>query len=281
MRLAMTSLVPAAVVAVMLAGCETKITRISAVCRAGDQPTDTVHWFYTSKVDPTVIKRIPRAIDITLHYNGADPRMVPPITTYFYRKSGAALRVVSTASATIPPSGTFVYHVDTGGYDQALAATGREQAEEVAFVVAVDGSYFGGLLSPPSCGRWPDGHLDIDNASELPDLKDKHPLNMAATDWLKVSSLPTVVLRTEGPEVSTYAFFAAPIALTATGNETSVPTDLPKRAAEVGVTPATSTFTITGAPTPTIGSAPGAVLIGAAPAENPIGPSAGKPGGNP
>ena len=281
MRLAMTSLVPAAVVAVMLAGCETKITRISAVCRAGDQPTDTVHWFYTSKVDPTVIKRIPRAIDITLHYNGADPRMVPPITTYFYRKSGAALRVVSTASATIPPSGTFIYHVDTGGYDQALTATGREQAEEVAFVVVVDGSYFGGLLSPPGCGRWADGHLDIDKAAELPDLRDKHPLNMTATDWLKVSSLPTVVLRTEGPEVSTYAFFDAPIALTGTGNETSVPVDLAKRAAEVGVTPATPTFAITGAPTPYINGVPGAVLIGAAPAENPIGPSAGKPGGNP
>src|SRR5580658_1204823 len=274
MRLAMQSLVPAPVLAVMLAvmlsGCETKITRISVVCRAGDQPADTVHWFYTSKVDPTVIKRIPRAIDITLHYNGADPRAVPPITTYFYRKDGAALRVVSTANATILPAGTFIYHVDTGGYDQALTATGREQAEEVAFVVVVDGSYFGGLLSPPGCGRWADGHLDIDKAAELPDLRDKHPLNMTATDWLKVSSLPTVVLRTEGPEVSTYAFFNAPIALTGTGNETSVPTDLAKRAAEVGVTSATPTFTISGAPTPYIGSAPGAVVVEAAPADNPI-----------
>jgi hypothetical protein len=104
---------------------------------------------------------------------------------------------------------------------------------------------------------------------------------MTANDWLKVSSLPTVVLRTEGPEVSTYAFFNAPIALTGTGSETIAPTDLARRAAEVGVTAATPTFTITGAPTPYIGSAPGAVLIGAAPAQNPIAPSAEKPGGNP
>jgi len=281
MRLAMKSLATAAVLALTLSGCEPKITRISVVCRAGDQPADTVHWFYTSKVDPTVVKRIPRAIDITLHHSGTDPRAVPPITTYFYRPDGAALRVISTASAVILPAGTFVYHVDTGGYDQALTAAGRGEPEEMRFVVAADGSYFAGVLSPPSCGRWPDAHLDIDKASELPDLRDKHPLNMAAADWLNVSSLPTVILRTEGPEVSTYAFFSAPIALTGTSNETSAPTDLAKRAAEVGVTPATPTFTITGAPTPYIGSAPGGVLIGAAPAENPIAPPAGKPGGNP
>ena len=281
MRLALKTLATAAVLAVALSGCETKITRISVVCRAGDQPTGTVHWFYTSKVDPTVIKQIPRAIDITLHYEGANPRVVPPITTYFYRKDGAALRVVSTANATILPASTFIYHVDTGGYDQALTATGREQPEEVAFLITVDGSHFGGLLSPPSCGRWADGHLDIAKASEVPDLKDKHPLNMGAADWLKVSSLPTAVLRTEGPEVSTYAFFTAPIALTGTGNETSVPDDLAKRAAEVGVTPATPTFAITGEPTPYIGSAPGAALIKAAPADNPIAPPGAKPGGNP
>ena len=226
MRLAL-----AAVLAVTLFGCGPKISRISVVCRPGDQPANTVHWFYTSKVDPTVVRQIPPAIDITLHYNGADPWAVPSITTYFYRKDGAALRVVSSAAATLLPAGTFVYHVDTGGYGRALTAAGRGDTDELDFVVAVDGRYFSGLLSPPKCGRWPDGHLDIDQASQLPDLKDKHPLNMAATDWLKVSSLPTVILRTEGPEVSTYAFFNAPIALTATGNETSAPTDLAQRAA--------------------------------------------------
>ncbi len=290
MRLAIRSLATAAILALTLSGCEPKITRISVVCRAGDQPADTVHWFYTSKVDPTVVKRIPRAIDITLHHDGTDPRPVPPITTYFYRPDSAALRVISTASAVILPAATFVYHLDTGGYDQALTAAGRGEPEEMQFVIAVDGSYFGGVLSPPACGRWPDAHLDIDKTSELPDLKDKHPLDMAAADWLKVSTLPTVVLRTEGSEVSTYAFFNAPIALTGASNETSAPTDLAKRAAEVGVTPATPTFAITGAPTPYIGSAPGALLLGAAPAANPVGPPGekppgekppGKPGGNP
>jgi hypothetical protein len=52
-------------------------------------------------------------------------------------------------------------------------------------------------------------------------------------------------------------------------------------AAEVGVTQATPTFTITGEPTPHIGSAPGAPRIQAAQAENPIGPPVRKSGGNP
>jgi hypothetical protein len=281
MRLALRSLATAAALALTLAGCGPKITRISVVCRPGDQPADTVHWFYTSKIDPTVVKQIPPAIDITLHYNGASPWAVPPITTYFYRKDGAALRVVSTAAAMLPPAGTFVYHVDTGGYGRPLTDVGRGENDELDFVVAVDGRYFHGLLSPPSCGRSPDGHLDVDQASQLPDLKASQPLNMAADEWLKVSSLPTVVLRTEASEVSTYAFFPAPLGLTDTGSETSVPTDLAKRAAEVGVTPATRTFAIAGEPTPYIGSAPGAVLIKAGPAANPVGPPEKKPGGTP
>jgi hypothetical protein len=279
MRLALMTLATAAGLGLSLFGCQSKITRISVVCRAADQPTDTVHWFYASKVDPTVIKEIPASIDITVHYDGAAPRAVPSITTYFYRPDGAALRVVSTATATMPPAGAFIYHVDTGGYNLALLSTGREEPEELSFVVAVDGSYFGGLLSAPTCGRWPDGHLDIGKAPGVPDLKGKHPLDMAAADWLKVSSLPTAVLRTEGPEVSTYAYFTSPIALTGTGDETPVPEDLAKRAAEVGVTPATPTFAITGAPTPYIGSAPGADLIRAAPAENPLGAPGGATGG--
>jgi hypothetical protein len=262
MRPALRSFVTAVLLAVTLSGCETKVTQISAVCRPGDQPTAPVRWFYTSKVDPSLIKRIPRAIDITLHYTGAEPRAVPPITTYFYRKNGATLRVASSAKATMPPKGTFTYHVDTGGYDQALTKTGRGPAEELAFFVEVDGSYFGGLLSPPTCGRWADGHLDLGKASEVPNLKDKHPLNVAAFDWLGVSSVPTVVMRMEGPEVSTYAFFSAPIALTETKNETSVPDDVAKQSAEVGVTPATPTYTITGEPTPAPGNTPGAAKGG-------------------
>jgi hypothetical protein len=115
----------------------------------------------------------------------------------------------------------------------------------------VDGSYFGGLLSAPTCGRYADGHLDIGKATEVPDLKDKHPINLGASDWLEVSPLPTAVLRTEGPEVSTYAFFTEPIALTETKNATSVPDDVAKQAAEVGVTATTPTFAIAGEPTPT------------------------------
>jgi len=256
MRLALRSLGTAVLLAVTLSGCETKVTRISVVCRPGDQPTAPVRWFYTSRVDPSVIKRIPRAIDITLHYTGAEPRAVPPITTYFYRKDGATLRVISSAKATMPPKGTFTYHVDTGGYDRALTTAGRGSAEEVAFFIAVDGSYFGGLLSPPTCGRWADGHIDVGKASEVPNLKDKHPLNLGAADWLEVSSLPTVVLRMEGPEVSTYAFFTAPIALTGIKNATSVPDDVAKQAAEVGVTTATPTYAITGEPTPDTANPP-------------------------
>ncbi len=278
MRLALISLATAAVLAVPLSACETKIAKISAVCRPGDQPTETVHWFYTGKVDPTVIKRIPRAIDLTLHYSGTDPRPVPPITTYFYRQDGGALRVVSSAKATLPPHGTFTYHVDTGGYEPALTATGRGQPDEVAFIVAVDGSHFGGLLSPPTCGRWADLHLDIGLASDVPDLRDKHPLDMAAADWLEVSTLPTVVLRTEGPEVSTYAFFKAPIALTAATNETRVPEGVAAQAAAIGVTTATPTYAITGAPMLHGG---GAALLTAAAAASPVGPSGATSGGTP
>jgi hypothetical protein len=256
MRLALRSLGTAAALAVTLSGCETKVTQISVVCRPGDQPTAPVRWFYTSKVDASVIKRIPRAIDITLNYTGADPRAVPPITTYFYRQNGATLRVASSARATMPAKGTFTYHVDTGGYDQALTKTGRGAAEELAFFVEVDGSYFGGLLSPPTCGRYTDGHLDIGKAANVPNLKDKHPLNLGASDWLAVSSLPTAVLRTEGPETSTYAFFQEPIAMTETKNATSVPDDVAKQAAEVGVTATTPTFAITGEPAPTAGTPP-------------------------
>ena len=156
----------------------------------------------------------------------------------------------------MPPDGTFTYHVDTGGYDRALNATGQGAAEQLAFVIVVDGNDFAGVLSPPTCGRWPDGHLDLGKPAKLPDLNAKHPLNLAAADWLEVSTLPTAVLRLEGAEVSTYAFFKAPIALTETKNATSVPDDVAKQEAEVGVTPATPTYAITGEPTPDAGSTP-------------------------
>src|SRR5208283_2775647 len=105
-------------------------------------------------------------------------------------------------------------------------------------------------------------HFDIGKAAKVPDLKDKQPLNISAADWLEVSTLPTVVLRMEGPEMSTYAFFKAPIALTESKNETSVPDDVAKQSAEVGVTTATPTYTITGEPTPEAGNTPGAAKGG-------------------
>ena len=281
------SLAAAAVLAVTLSGCETKVTQISVVCRPGDQVTEPVRWLYTSKVDPSVIKRIPRSIDITLHYTGGDPRAVPPITTYFYREDGATLRVASTAKTTIPPKGTFTYHVDTGGYDLALTRAGHGEAEQLVFFVEVDGFYFGGLLSPPTCGRWADGHIDVAKSSEVPDLKDKRPLNLVSGDWLEVSSLPTAVVRTEGSEVSTYAFFKAPIGLTEVKNATSAPDDPTKQAAEVGVTPATPTYALAGEPPPYIGVAPGGIAPGgiapggSAPGAAAAAKSSEKSGGNP
>jgi hypothetical protein len=227
-----------------LGGCETKVTEISVVCRQGDQPTGPVSWEYTGKVDPSVLQRIPRALDITLHYPGTGPRDAPPITTYFYRQNGATLRVASSAKATIPAKGTFTYHVDTGGYAQALGGTGRGGPGELVFFIEVDGSYFGGMMSPPTCGRWPDGHLEVGKASEVPDLKDRHPINLGAADWLEVSSLPTAVARRQDAEVSTYAFFRAPIALTEVKNETNVPDGPDKQEADIGVTTGTPLFTI-------------------------------------
>ncbi len=262
MRLAWRSLGTALLLIVTLSGCETKITRISVVCRAGGQPTQTVSWLYTSKVDPSLINQIPLALDVTLHYAGKDPRAVPPVTTYFYRAGGAALVVASSAQATFQPNGTFTYHVDTGGYSRALIATGQGERDELAFVIGVDGSYFAGRMSLPTCGRWADRHLDLAKAASLPDLKDRHPLNLATADWLEVTSLPTAILRRQGAEVSTYTFFKAPVALTETRNATSVPDDVTKQEAAVGVTPATPTFVITGEPTPETAGAPSAAQGG-------------------
>jgi hypothetical protein len=228
---------------------DTKVTEISVVCRSANQLTEPVRWQYTSKVDPTVPQRIPRALDITLHYTGSRPRAVPPITAYFYRDQGAVLRVVSASTARLPAKGAFTYHVDTGGYSLALTGSGRGEPEEMAFFVAVDGSYFGGLLSPPTCGRYADGHIDIGTASKVPDLKGKQPINLGAADWLAISPLPTAVARLQGSAVSTYAYFLGPIALTETKNETDVPDGLARQEAQVGVTSGTPLFTMTGEPT--------------------------------
>jgi hypothetical protein len=244
MRPALELLGAAALLAVAVSGCETKVTQVSVVCRAGEKLTTPVRWIYTDKVDPSVIRQIPRAIDITLHNTGAGPRAVPPITTYFYRQDGAALRVASSVNAAMPANGTFTYHVDPGGYDKALRTTGHGPNDALAFIIVADGNYFAGLMSPPTCGRWGDGHLDISNALEVPNLNDRRPLNMAASEWLEVSSLPTVVKRTQGQEVSTYAFFTAPITLTATRNATSAPDDPDMQLAEIGVTAATPTYAI-------------------------------------
>ena len=100
---------------------------------------------------------------------------------------------------------------------------------------------------------------------------------MAAADWLEVSTLPTVVLRTEGPEVSTYAFFKAPIVSTAATNETRVPEGVAAQAAAIGVTTATPTYAITGVPMLHGG---GAALLTAAAAASPVGPSGATSGGN-
>lgn len=240
----------AMLLAMTLYGCETKVTRVSIVCRPYDQPAEPVRWIYTTKIDPSVLPRIAPAIDITLHYAGGTPRPAPPITTYFYRPNGATLRVASSAKATMPPKGTFTYHIDAGGYVYALTATGHGAATELPFFVEVDGSYFRGLLSPQNCLHAPDFHLDLARATQVPDLKSKHPLDIAAADWLAISDMPTPVMRTEGSQVSTYAFFTAPIELTAVKNETPVPDDATKQAAEVGVTAATPAFTVSAKPKP-------------------------------
>ncbi len=241
---------------------ETKVTQISVSCRPYDQPAGPVRWIYTAKIDPSVAPRIAPAIDITLHYTGGRPRAAPPITTYFYRQKGATLRVASGAKTTMPPKGTFTYHVDAGGYIYALTATGHGDTTEVPFFIEVDGSYFRGLLSPRNCLHAPDRHLDLERATHVPDLNNRHPLNIAAADWLTISNMPTPVMRTEGAQVSTYAFFTAPIALTEVKNEAPVPEGATKQAAEVGVTAATPTFTLSAEPRPEAGKSAGAAKGG-------------------
>jgi hypothetical protein len=249
-------------VALTLYGRETKVTQVSVVCRPYDQPAEPVRWTYTAKIDPSVLPRIAPAIDITLDYTGSSARAAPPITTYFYRQNGATLRVASSAKATMPPRGTFTYYVDAGGYIYALTATGHGSTTEVPFFIEVDGSYFRGLLSPQNCLHASDLHLNLQRATQVPDLKDKHPLNIAASDWLSISNMPIPVMRAEGSQVSTYAFFSAPIALTETKNETRVPDDVAKQTAEVGVVAATPTYSLTGEPTPAAGKTPGAASGG-------------------
>jgi hypothetical protein len=112
----------------------------------------------------------------------------------------------------------------------------------------VDGSAFGGLLSPPTCGRWADGHLEFGKATKLPDLKGRTPLNMAQAAWLEVVPLPPAVQRSEGTETSTYAFFKAPVALVEAKDETTVPDGVAKQVAQVGVTDTTKLFSLTGTP---------------------------------
>lgn len=248
MRPGLRSSLTVLLLCVALPGCETKVSEISAVCRAGTDVTETVAWQYTSQVDPSVLRQIPRAIDITLHYTGSAPRAVPPITTYFYRDGGAVLRVASASTATMPAKGGFTYHVDTGGYDEALESVGRGGRDELVYFVVVDGTAFGGLLSPPACGRWADGHLDLGKAAKLPDLKNKTPLNMGQTAWLEVVPLPPAVRRTEGTETSIYAFFKAPVALTDAKDETEIPEGSARQDAQIGVTDTTKLFMLTATP---------------------------------
>jgi hypothetical protein len=241
-----------------LSGCETKVEQISLVCRAGFDPVEPVRWIYTAQADPAAYKRILVAMDITLHYTGDRPRAAPPITTYFYRVGGTALRVVSSAKATIPPKGSFTYHVDPGTYIRALTSSGRGAEQELKTVIQVDGSYFAAGLSPPICGRWADHHIDVTAATELPDLRDKHPLNMAAGDWAMTTYQPAEVMREEGTETSTYAFYLGPIAPTETKHEADVPEQVAQQLKEVGVTDAAPTFSVTAGPRPEPASAPAA-----------------------
>jgi hypothetical protein len=85
---------------------------------------------------------------------------------------------------------------------------------------------------------------------------------MAADEWVGISTLPTEVRRTEGNQVSTYAFFKAPIALTETKHETAVPNDTSKQEAEAGVTAATPTYGIIFKPAPQAGTTPSATKGG-------------------
>ena len=119
------------------------------------------------------------------------------------------------------------------------------------------------LEAPPTVGpRVANGHLDIEKASEAHDLKDEHPLNIAADDWIGISTRSTGVLRTDGMETSTCVCFTAPIALIETKNETSVAADVAKQAAGIGVTATTPTDAITGEPTRAAGNATGAAKRG-------------------
>jgi hypothetical protein len=248
----------AATLAVSLYGCETKVTELSVACRPINQPNVPIQWFYTSKVDRTLLSQIVPTIDVTLKYTGGSARKVPPITTYFYRRNGATLRITSHSTARLRPKGTFTYHIDAGGYIHALDTSGRGEPELLTLFVEVDGNHFSGPLSPAACRHWPDNHLDLSQATEVPDLNDKHPLNMGSEEWAGILALPAVVIRKEGTEVSNYAFFPAPITLTEVKNEAGVPDDLAKQNAQVGVTAATPTYTLSAEPAPTRGETPAA-----------------------
>jgi hypothetical protein len=229
-------------IAATLTGCKTNVLTIAVVCQMGNPPAEPVTWYYANKIDRLALLRIPPAVQIVLHYTGSRPRPVPPVNTYFYRDRGAVLRVMSSATATVPPKGTFAYHVDTGGYYGALNATGREEREQLEFVVEVDGRYFHGLLSHPACARLPTHDLAFKKTDRVPDLRNRHPLNMGEAEWVGINDLPTAVMRKQNSETSTFAYFPGPIPLTEARNQATPPDNTTKQLAEIGVSPTTPLF---------------------------------------
>ena len=248
--------------ATTLTGCEYKVRQVSVVCQPPGEAMPPITWYFTSKVDNSELPRIPPAIQVVLGYRGPNPRTAPPVTIYLFRPDGSVLRVFSSSTATMPPKSDYVYHVDTGGYFRGLMPRTPGAGQDLSFVVEVDGAYYGGELSHLGCDQFLDHHLVVAKATKLPDLGKRHPLNMASSEWLQITDLPPAVLRKQGDETATYAFFSGPIPLTDTGNDPPVPDGVTKQLASVGATVDSAAFPLTYTPPAAEKAAPAAKANG-------------------
>ena len=226
---------------------------------AYDQPAEPVRWIYTAKM--TVGPPADRpAIDITLHYTGRRPvrrRRLRPIS---YRQTGATLRVASSASDHAAEG-----HVHLSRQCRRLHLCAdrdrSRRATEVPLFIAVDGSYFGVLLSPQSCLHASDLHLDLQRATHV--------------RTSRTSTRSTVRLRlahdlehpNPGHARGRLAGVNVRVLLRAdcadrNQERNQCADDVAKQAAEVGVVATTPTYALTGEPTRTAGKAPGAASGG-------------------
>ena len=210
---------------------------ISLKCSNGiDQRADVVTWHYPESKSAGILPQPYQEINFLISLSRIPHGFPSGLITYIHKPEGEVLRIISIKTSN--KSDGALYHIDTDGYTSGILLSGNRESKNLAIYIDLGNKFlYRGTFDYDVCTKSSLATVTLHTTDNIPDLRNKKPLNIGLSEWRKISPLePTAISRHEGPEVSIYQYYASNISVTEAKNAVVPNPNLWGLFGEIGIT---------------------------------------------